>query len=74
MLWSLAPYTHEDVETRMLLHAVNSSNKGHQRIMLRTVDTYVFDLAVSTAAFLENTEIWVAFGTGKHLRYIFHIK
>ena len=38
--------------------------------MLRTVDTDVLVLAVSTVVFLEDTEIWVAFGTGKHLRYI----
>ncbi|GFO04549.1 hypothetical protein PoB_003105400 [Plakobranchus ocellatus] len=54
----------------MLLHALDSANKGHRRIMLRTVDTDVLVLAVSTAVCLADTEIWVAFGTGKHLRYI----
>ncbi|GFO12306.1 hypothetical protein PoB_003881100 [Plakobranchus ocellatus] len=54
----------------MLLHALDSANKGHRRIMLRTVDTDVLVLAVSTAVCLADTEIWVAFGTGKYLRYI----
>ena len=56
--------------TRIPLHAVDSATKGHRRIMLRTVDTDILVLAVSTAACLENTEIWFAFGTGKHVRYI----
>ncbi|GFO47368.1 hypothetical protein PoB_007387300 [Plakobranchus ocellatus] len=67
---SLAPCTHEEANTRMLLHALDSANKGHRRITLCTVDTDVLVLAVSTAVCLADTEIWVAFGTGKHLRYI----
>uniref|UniRef100_UPI00358E697A uncharacterized protein n=1 Tax=Myxine glutinosa TaxID=7769 RepID=UPI00358E697A len=67
---SLAPCTHEEADTRMLLHTVDAARRGYCRIMLRTVDTDVLVLAVSTVARLENTEIWVAFGTGKHLRYI----
>ena len=67
---SLAPCTHEEADTRMLLHAVDAANKGYRRIILRTVDTDVLVLAVSTVVQLEDTEIWVAFGTGKHLRYI----
>ena len=38
--------------------------------MLRTVDSDVLVLAVSSVVLLENTELWVAFVTGKHLRYI----
>ena len=67
---SLAPCTHEEADTRMLLHAIDSASKGYPRIILRTVDTDVLDLAVSTAVSLEDTESWVAFGTGKHLRHI----
>ena len=54
----------------MLLHAVDSANKGYRRIILRTMDIDVLFLAVSTIVSLEDTEIWVAFGSGKHLRYI----
>ena len=38
--------------------------------MIRTVDTDVLVLAISIVARFENTEIWITFGTGKHLRYI----
>ena len=54
----------------MLFHAVGSANKGYRKIILLIVDTDVLVLAVSTVVSLEDTEIWVAFGTGKHLRYI----
>ena len=67
---SLAPCTHEEADTRMLLHAVDSASKEYPRIILRIVDTVVLVLAVSTAVSLEDTDIWVAFGNGKHLRHI----
>ena len=38
--------------------------------MLHTVESDVLVLAVSSVVLLENTELWVAFVTGKHLRYI----
>ncbi len=38
--------------------------------MLHTVDSDVVVLAVSVFDLLENTEIWIAFGTEKHLRFI----
>ena len=67
---ALAPCSHEEADTRMFLHAKDAAEKGHRRIMLRTVDTDVVDLAVSTVVSMENTQLWIAFGTGKHLRYI----
>ena len=53
----------------MFLHAKDAAEKGNRRIMLRTVDTDVVVLAVSTVVSMENTQLWIAFGTGKHLRY-----
>ena len=67
---ALAPCSHEEADTRIILHAIGAANKGFRRIMLRIVDTDVLVLAVSNCALLDETELWVAFGTGKHLRYI----
>lgn len=67
---ALAPCSHEEADTRILLHAMDAVEKGYRQIMLRTVDTDVVVLAVSTVVLLENTQLWIAFGTGKHLRYI----
>ena len=68
---SLAPYTLEEADTRMhLLIQQTNGIAEYRRIILRTLDTDVLVLAVSNVVSLEDTEIWVAFGTGKHLRYI----
>ena len=40
-------------------------------ILVRTVDTDVVVLAVMAAeTLLADNEVWIAFGTGKHLRYL----
>lgn len=67
---ALAPCTHEEADTRMFVHVQDAFNRGHRRMMLRTVDTDVVVLAVSTAAILVSAEIWIAFGTGNNMRYI----
>jgi len=67
----LAPCTHEEADTRMMLHVAHASQNGHSKIMIRTVDTDVVVLAVSVANTLpEQSELWLAFGTGKHFRYL----
>ena len=66
----LAPCTHEEADTRMLLHAANGSGEGCKKIMIKTVDTDVLVLAVSFAEKLSCEYLWVAFGTGKAFRYI----
>jgi hypothetical protein len=57
----------------MMLHAADAVQQGHQKILVRTVDTDVLVLAVATffqLPFQRQLEFWVAFGTGKHLRFI----
>ncbi|KAJ7361937.1 hypothetical protein OS493_014584 [Desmophyllum pertusum] len=70
---SLAPCTHEEADTSMLLHVQGAVQQGHEKIRVRTVDTDVLVLAVAVLQQLrehERLELWVAFGTGTHLRYI----
>ena len=70
---SQAPSSHEEADTRMLLHVQDALQQGYKKILLRTVDT---DVVVLAAAFLqqvtegEHLDLWVAFGTGNHFRYI----
>ena len=52
---ALALCSHEEADTRMFLHAKDAAEKGNRRIMLRTVDTDVVVLAVSTVVSKENT-------------------
>ena len=68
---SISPCTHEEADTHMLLHAQNVVFCGYNAILIRTVDTDVVALAV--AAMQESSEqvkLYIAFGTGKHFRYI----
>ena len=43
----LAPCSHEEADTRMLLHADHEAQQGHKVVCLKTVDTDVLVLAVS---------------------------
>ena len=65
---SLAPCCHKETDTRIFMHV--AVNEGHHKIIIRTVDTDVVIIAVSIISTLNANELWVAFGTGRHLRYI----
>ena len=69
---ALAPCTQEEADSRMFLHVAAATSCGHRRIVVRTMDSDVVVLAVSAFIALENqiTELWVAFGTSRHFRYI----
>lgn len=66
----LAPCTHEEADSRMLLHLEDAVKEGYTKVVVRTVDTDVVVLAVTAAQRLNITELWVAFGTGKSFRYL----
>ena len=53
-----------------MLHITDAAERGFNKILVRTVDTDVVVLAVATVQEIGIIEIWVAFGTGKDLRYV----
>ena len=61
---------HEKGDTRVLLHAAHATKKGYKKVMIRTVDTDIVVLCVSSVTKLDVEELWISFGMGKHLRYI----
>ncbi|KAK3737069.1 hypothetical protein QZH41_013876, partial [Actinostola sp. cb2023] len=61
----LSPCTHEEADTRLMVHVLDASLCGHRRIMIRTNDTDVVVLAVSIASTIPAEELWVAYGRGK---------
>ena len=69
-LAGLSPCTHEEADTRMMLHLKDAVTKGHSKVAVRTVDTDVVVLAVTSASQLNIAELWIAFGTGKTFRFI----
>ena len=67
----LAPCNHEEADTRIMVHLVDAVHRGYSKVKIRTVDTDVVVLAISTCSKLpDGTELWIAFGTGKDFRYI----
>ena len=63
--------SHEDADSRMLLHIKYTMNSGFKSVMIRTVDADVVLLAVAHFQGLPKVEqLWIAFGAGKDFRYI----
>ena len=60
----LTPCSHEEADSRMMLHVVHAAHK----ILVRTVDTDVVVLVAETLP--AEDEVWLAFRTGKHFRYL----
>ena len=61
----LAPCTHEEADTRIILHLEDAVREKHNKISIHTVDTDVVALAITTAQCLVISALWIAFGTGK---------
>ena len=66
----VAPCTHEEADKRILLHLEDALKRGYNKVSIRTVDTDVVVLAVTSAQRLNITELWIAFGAGKNFRYL----
>ena len=66
----LAPYSHEEVDTRILLHMDDAVKQGYNKVSIQTVDMDVVVLAVASAQRLNVTELWIAFGAGNNFRYL----
>ena len=69
-LTNLAPCSHEEADTRLLLHAADAVQKGYRKLCLRTVDTDVVVLAIAMFHQINPDELWLAFGTASNFRYI----
>ena len=66
----LAPCTHEEADTRMLLHVEDAVKQGYTKVSVRTADTDVVVLAVTAAQRLNIDELWIAFATGRSFRFL----
>ncbi|KAL8609398.1 hypothetical protein ACOMHN_019888 [Nucella lapillus] len=67
---TLCPCSHEEADTRMMLHLCQAADEGHTKAFLRTVDSDVVVLAVSLFGDLDLSELWIGYGTGKKYRDI----
>ena len=60
---SMAPCSHEEVDTRLFVHVADAVRKGFQKVMVCTVDTDVVVLAIAIFIQIGADELWLAFGT-----------
>ena len=67
---NLAPCTHEEADTRLMIHALDASLRGHRRIKIRTNDTDVMVLALSVVSTLPVNEFWITYGSGKNVQHM----
>ena len=67
---NLSPCSHEECDTRSILHLAVAVSSGYSRIMGRTVDTDVVVHAVTYFCTMQVSEIWIAFDTGMYFRHI----
>ncbi|CAH1160137.1 unnamed protein product [Phaedon cochleariae] len=71
-LESVTPCSHEEADTRLMLHAHAAIQQGCSRILIRTVDSDVMVLGIALAAqyINANIKLWIELGTGKNIRVI----
>ena len=68
---TLAPSSHEEDDSRMLLHVPHAAQHDHHQMLICTADTDVVVLGVFAINRLSTgCELWLAFGTGKSFRYL----
>ena len=67
---TLQPCSHEEADTRVILHADDCARSGLHKVLIRTTDTDVLVLAIGHFHKMAVTELWIAFGCGKNYRYI----
>jgi len=68
---TLSPCSHEEADSRMLLHVADAMHHGYRHIMIRTNDSDVVAISVSSFPSLTSiSELWIAIGTGNKYRYI----
>ena len=66
----VCPTNHEEGDTRVFLHVKDIVDEGFPRVMVRTVDTDVFVIAISLFNDLHISELWIDFGSGKHRAFL----
>lgn len=66
----IRPCSHEEADARLLLHAKHAAQNGATKIAIRSVDSDVVVIAVSTFMELGAEELWLHYGTGHHQRIL----
>ena len=54
----------------MMVHVADAVQRGLTKVLLQTVDTDVVVIAIAVSQTLSTSELWIAFGVGKNLRFL----
>ena len=66
-----SPCSHEETDTRILLHVADAANQGITRVLVRSRDTDVLVLCVGNFGNIPGLEeLWVSSGTSSHQKYL----
>ena len=66
----VSPCNHKEADSRLRLHVLDASQKGFNKILIRTVHTVVFVFVISVYHQMSPAELWIAFGSGRSFCYI----
>ena len=70
---NLAPFYHEEADTRIVAHVKHSVEKGHKVVLIKANDTDILVIAVSVFHRLREIgleKLWLEFGKSKDVRWI----
>lgn len=67
---NLAPWSHEEADTHLLLHVVDAAQKGYRNPCVCPVDTDIVTLAIAMLNKVNPDELWFAIGTGSNFHSI----
>ncbi len=70
LILNLAWCSQEEADSRMILHLCDAVQHGYMKAIIRTLDTDFVVLSIAVVHQIGIAELWLAFGTGKHYRYI----
>ena len=65
-----APCSHEEADTRIILHLEDAVRQGYTKILIGTVDTELLVLAVKAAQRLDIAELLIALGVARNFPYL----
>ena len=66
----LQPCSHEEADTRILLHVAHCARQGLRKLVIRTANRAVVVLTIGHSPARRLDELWVRFGVGTHFRQI----
>ena len=66
----ISPCAHEEVDTRILLHAKHAVHNGHTTILIKASDIDIVVISLSLFDEIRAEKLFIEYGTAKNLRFL----